>query len=399
MLTCATLFSGCGGADAGLRAAGFTPVWAIERDPDIAAIYERNFGHSPIVNSIENVNPNKLPEVDLLHMSPPCQEHSILKRGRKKKTTAAEEGRANVGYATIPFIQTLQPRFVTLENVEGYKRAPSFRAIVRCLEFLDYFVDWQVLNAADFGVPQSRRRLILRAVRGDRVPSLPFPTRRMGWYEAIEDLIPSLPDCELANWQKKALPPRIINSLLMSPGNSKAEGKRWKLPIEPAWSVCTMGYPRAILFPRVGARDYKRKGLKVFPEKRPAPTVKALGHDGHWQQLDAIVFYRNGASLTNGRLAVTSGIDPAPTVKAANSSKNVHQMDAIASGRTVKITPQALARFQNFPDDFWFPESPVLATRAIGNAVPPRMMEAIARSLLSVNLDRNKLPPKQLQLF
>ena len=77
---------------------------------------------------------------------------------------------------TVEFIEVLKPRIVTIENVWGYRKFQSFRGGARCegilpaLERMGYWVDVQHCNSADFGAPQTRRRLILRAVRGAWVP-------------------------------------------------------------------------------------------------------------------------------------------------------------------------------------------------------------------------------------
>lgn len=247
-----TLFCGIGGADIGLQQAGFDIAWAIERDPVAANIYSQNFNHAPIIADVCQVDPNDLSPIDLLWASPPCQQYS---QARDKKLPAHEG--ADLGYEVIRFLETLTPRYFCLENVPGYKTAGSFQAIVECLNKLGYWVNWSILNAADYGVPQNRKRLILRAVREGWIPELPLKQDQKGWYQAIADLIPELPEVELAPWQVKAL--GVNNNNL------------------------------DLLIPRDGARNYKEKGLKKVPGDRPAPTVRAMGHGGHSYQFNAIV--------------------------------------------------------------------------------------------------------------
>lgn len=84
MLTCGELFMGGGGAGKGLEAAGFKSLWGIERDVKIARVAQLNFPDSLVINRcIGDINPKGLKPVDLLWMSPPCQEYSNARRGVK----------------------------------------------------------------------------------------------------------------------------------------------------------------------------------------------------------------------------------------------------------------------------------------------------------------------------
>lgn len=197
MKTFASLFSGGGGADIGAAMAQFQPIWGVELDLDIAGVYAANLGHQPIVKSVVEVNPNSLERPDVLWASPPCQEWSVARSKSLPKRVDAD-----IGYSIIPFLKTLQPKTFILENVEAYRKARVFHALVDVLHQLGYWTSWSVLNMADFGVPQTRRRLILRAVKDGFVPSLPQVQKWCGWYEAIANLIPTLPRipvCPLAD--------------------------------------------------------------------------------------------------------------------------------------------------------------------------------------------------------
>lgn len=177
MKTIASLFSGGGGVDCGAKIAGFQPIWSIEKDPDVAEVYAANLKHQPIIKSVADVNPFCLERPDVLWASPPCQEWSIA---RSKNLPPRED--ADIEYAVIGFLEILQPKVFILENVEGYRKARVFHAIVDVLHHLGYWVQWEVLNMADWGVPQTRRRLILRAVKGSFVPPLPPKQKWVGWY-------------------------------------------------------------------------------------------------------------------------------------------------------------------------------------------------------------------------
>lgn len=331
-----TLFSGIGGADVGLQQAGFDIAWAIERDPIAAGIYQQNFGHSPIVKDICQIDPRDLPPVDLLWASPPCQQFSTA----RAKNLPRHEG-ADLGFEVVRFLKALQPRYFILENVPGYKNATSFKAIVEVLNELGYWSNWQIVNAADFGVPQFRKRLILRSVKHGWLPEVPLAQPHNGWYEAIADLVPELPETELAPWQLRALRYKVIPlPAVVSPTDLNASSKRYKTRTEEFYSITpSTANSCRLLLPRVGTRNIA-KGLRQIPAESPAPTVRALGHDRHWRQFDAIV-----------------------------------------DRRVLKVTPRCFARLQSFPDSFWLPDDPVAATKGIGNAVPCELARAIVEGL------------------
>ena len=208
----ATLFTGGGGVDIGMRAAGYDVVWGIENDAEIADVARAN-GCKVTTADILDANPVDFAQVDYLHASPPCTNFSVAKQG-------AREWGHDIALAeqVSLFITAIQPRFFTLENVSAYQYSESFAGIVATLARLGYMFRWKILNAADFGVPQTRRRLWLIAVRDGFVPYLPQPVPWVGWYEAIADLVPSLPDSEFAPWQLERLPAMWRSSLLDSGG-------------------------------------------------------------------------------------------------------------------------------------------------------------------------------------
>jgi DNA (cytosine-5)-methyltransferase 1 len=197
--TGATLFSGGGCVEAGLRdLVDFR--WAVEVDPAIAGVYRANIGDHVIVADVSAVDYDALPAVDYLHASPVCKNASRAKVGGAE----APEDRL-MATAVCRALRAVQPRVFTLENVVGYQRFESFAMIGRTLNELGYIWHAASYNSADAGVPQTRRRLILRAVKDALLPPPPPPLPWVGWYAAIEDLIPTLPESRFADWQLKTL--------------------------------------------------------------------------------------------------------------------------------------------------------------------------------------------------
>jgi DNA (cytosine-5)-methyltransferase 1 len=236
MPTCGSLFSGGGLADWGLRQSGFTPIWAIEQDHAAADCYAANLGAHVIRADVRAVDPRTLESVDLLWASPPCTMFSAA-RSRGLPTNGSED----LGLACIPFLEALRPAVFLLENVPPYVASVPFRAIVAALHRLGYLVDWSNLDAADFGTAQHRNRLILRASRLGLLPPLPAPVPHVGWYAAIADLLPSLPESRFADWQLARLANHpLAESFLLMTGNTQMAnptGTGIRQPEEPANTV------------------------------------------------------------------------------------------------------------------------------------------------------------------
>lgn len=227
MNTFASLFTGFGGADVGAFAAGFTPIWGVEFDPAIAEVAKLNGAHI-LVDDVRRVNYAALTTPDLLHASPVCKNASIAKRDGGE---AAED--IETAEAVIRAVRALKPRAFTLENVRGYREFQSFKNILAALRGEGYAVAVDVLNSADYGVPQTRERLFVIARRDGARPQFPAHTHapaeeisplfddrkpHVGWLAAIADLVDGLPDTEFAPWQLERMPARLRDSVYFGAG-------------------------------------------------------------------------------------------------------------------------------------------------------------------------------------
>lgn len=329
MKTFATMFSGFGGADVGLMAAGLRPLWGVEYDADIAGVYRNNIGDHVIIDDVRNVDYSLLPHVDWLHASPSCVRASVA---NVDATESAEDTEAAL--AVVRALQAHKPQVFTLENVWGYRNFSAFRLILGTIGSMGYFYDFEHVNAADFGVPQTRRRLILRATRG-LLPPMPAPVPWVGWYEAIADLMPTLPNSKLAPWQLARLRDGVKGTLLI-------DGK--------------LGSESTNMTTRNG--------------EAPCFTV-TTSHN----QRDMRAVLVNESSTFEMRAA------DAPSAAQVASERNLRQK-ATLPHRVVAITPRCLARFQSFPDSYKLPDKRSLAAKGIGNAVPPLLMQRIAEVTL-----------------
>jgi len=332
MLKIATLFSGGGGFDAGAIAAGYTPVFAIDNCPRAAAAYRVNFGSHIVVGDICGQDFSGI-IADHLHASPVCKNFSAAKTG-----AAESDFDLACAAAVCRAIEQIKPRTFSLENVGGYKNSDSFLMILTLLKSLGYNPAFRILNSADYGVPQTRKRLILLGKLGDR-PRFPDsthhkPTTQQGlfpegewisWHDAIADLIPTLKQTDLAPWQRL----RVERQEAYSVGRGCIS----------FGTSANAAVSKICLIEKVGARC--DRPLREILKESPVPTLKALGQDGHWEQW-----------------VINYGV------------------------KILQANTGCLARWQSFPNWYQFPIARDKACSIIGNSVPPLLAQRILEAIL-----------------
>jgi DNA (cytosine-5)-methyltransferase 1 len=181
------LFCGAGGSSAGARAAGFRIVAAFDAWELAGKVYSDNFPEARFFHSkLEELNASEvaksLGKVDLLMASPECTNHSPAKGNRprceKSKDTA---------FQVIRFARAIKPRWIVVENVVSMRNWSRYAEFLADLRALGYSIRQQVLNAKDFGVPQSRRRLFITCDRQDEpAPIVLRPRKIRGAVQIID---------------------------------------------------------------------------------------------------------------------------------------------------------------------------------------------------------------------
>jgi DNA (cytosine-5)-methyltransferase 1 len=240
-----------GGACIGAKAAGLTLLGGIEIDPYPVELYRKNFGNGIRHESILDTPIHALPDFDFLWSSPSCQSFSSAKTDGKELDSDIE-----IAKKVAEIVAKKSPRYFALENVRGYLYKPkvkkdsvdlaeeidldadedfslaaltdddassgaktprefteSFKLIYCQLESMGYNIHFDIYDVADFGVPQNRNRLILRASRDPLKLLQPthcktgnlFWPKWNGWYEAIADLLPTCKRSHLTERQILAL--------------------------------------------------------------------------------------------------------------------------------------------------------------------------------------------------
>jgi DNA (cytosine-5)-methyltransferase 1 len=335
------LFSGAGGLAQGFRAAGsYRSVFAVELERAFAASYEANFGHAVFQGYIENLELRSLPEADIVIGGPPCQGFSPL----GKMSGAGANTRLNALWRQyLRVVDWVKPLAFVIENVPEFLTSVEFAAARRQFE-PQYYVVEGVLKAVDFGVAQKRRRGFVIGIRADL---------------GIEPTLPvGDPNCEpklrdfIWNLRNEPLVYDFRNGLL-STAHEARELHIGRQPTAKSVERYRCIPPGGNRFDLVRAR--RDLAPKCWLEKKTGSTD---------------VFGR----LEWGKPALTIRTEFFKPEKGRYLHPDQHR----------PITHREAARIQTFPDGFKFCGSKTEIARQIGNAVPPKLAEAVARHLLGL---------------
>jgi DNA (cytosine-5)-methyltransferase 1 len=190
------LFSGCGGLSLGLKQAGFKVIGAVEMDPVAVETYRLNHRKVKIwqsdikkvsVTSVMRKLKLRKGELDLLAGCPPCQGFSSIRTHNGGLKIV--DNRNDLVFEFLRFVKKLRPKAIMMENVPGLDDDERIEVLCRRLERMGYAWERRVLNAANYGVPQRRRRMILL---GSRFGHINFASEELRRY-TVKETIESLP--------------------------------------------------------------------------------------------------------------------------------------------------------------------------------------------------------------
>jgi len=350
-----SLFSGGGGLDMGFKKAGYNIIWAIDNDNNAVMTYKKNIGSHIICDDINTIDAKTIPNAQVLIGGPPCQSFSLS--GKRD----VEDARGQLVWRYIHIIEQIKPEAFVFENVTGLLSAKNKQnekiidLLTIAFEEIGYKIQMQVMNAADYGVPQRRRRVIIVGLINKSFV-FPAPTHSqknaellpyVSVKDALDDLMPPVTDenssvgyrCEPQNDYQKLMRSRNSTTEHFMPQMSELDKY-----------ICQHVKPGG--------------NYNDIPSDVPSARIRRLQKEG-------------GHTTCYGRLDPEK---PSYTINTyfnrPNVGCNIHyEQDRL-------ITVREALRLQSFPDSYEIVSTSKQGRNMIvGNAVPPILARVIAEEL------------------
>jgi DNA (cytosine-5)-methyltransferase 1 len=369
------LFAGAGGLSLGFEQAGFEVAAAVEIDPIHAAAHEFNFPRcATICRSVTDVRGEEIRalaglgdrEVDVVFGGAPCQGFSMI--GKR----ALDDPRNALVHHFVRLVVELRAKYFVFENVKGLTVGQHKQFLAELIESFqaagyDVLEPYQVLNAADYGVPQDRRRLFLMGCRrGLKLPRYPAAMEHTTVAEAISDLpnadlIAALAKHDVARARFRTPSPyaAVLRGLTEDPSDFSQPRE-----FDPTLLTSSMRTEHtAISASRFAATEHgKTEPVSRFHKLDPQGVCNTL---------------RAGTASDRGAFTSPRPIHPVyPRV----------------------ITVREAARLHSYPDWFRFHSTKWHGFRQIGNSVPPLLARAVAREVVRALGVRPRKPAIKIAL-
>lgn len=350
-----SLFSGGGGLDLGFISEGYDVIWAIDNNPNAVGTYKKNIGSHIIYDDINKIDINNIPYADVVIGGPPCQSFSLA--GKRN----VEDERGQLVWRYIDIIDQIKPKAFVFENVTGLLSAKNsdgekiIELLIIAFKNIGYTVNQKVMNAADYGIPQKRKRVILVGLKNG-VFSFPEPTHSedgliLKKYVSVEDALGDLPPATFdMNSDAKFLSEPITDY--------QKEMRRVEL-------VSEHFFPQMSELDKFIVKHVKPGGNYMdIPPEVDSKRIRRLQKEG-------------GHTTCYGRM------DPAKPAYTINTYFNRPNVGCnIHYNEERLITVREALRLQSFPDDYKLVSSSKQGKNTIvGNAVPPLLAKIIANRL------------------
>jgi len=422
-LKAVSLFSGCGGLDLGFRENGVEIIAALDNDEAAIKCYNYNFRDGGQVMDVTSKDFDYFlkttPKVDIVIGGFPCQGFS--KSGPKRK----EDPRNSLYRSMLKAVAALKPSLFVAENVDGLAqnfKGEILKNILVDFQAIGYQVEYKIIDAADFGVPQHRRRIIFIGSNNKTSFIWPNPTNlakiRNGEFKS-PDLLKSSPSLFNIENVKQAqtmwdaigrLPKQLYDqvTLPIKPNDLKImkriqEGQklcnvRFSETSVYTWEIPEVFGPTSVkekLILKTIAKNRRKKVFGDIPNGNPLSIrdisqlsnqtirksdINGLIQKGYLKEVEG-KFDLKGAMFCSGLYKRPTWQEPSPTIITLFHSPRY----LVHPSENRPLTIRECARLQSFPDDFHFLNSGISildSYRLIGNAVPPRLASQIANSVV-----------------
>lgn len=396
----ASFFCCGGGIDLGFRSAGFELAFANDISARAVETFGANLGHAPLHRDIREVGAADYPAspVDVVTGGFPCVTFSMA--GKRLGVVDDLHGKLYLELCRV--IKEMSPRYFVAENVEGILSAnggAAVKYVQAAFLRLGYRTDYQLVNMAEHGVPQTRKRVIFVGVRLDQWRgSFRFPAKTHRLHD--DKLAPRwLPPARTLREAIGDLPPpgeRLLGmmhgdaaeKLARGPGVSSYQSSKPRRGDRPSHSQTTQG--GVLLDEQDTVSNHGENNAAVSPTHamskrvarggRPAPTV--VSEATNVQPLFDPGETRTGTDVVGARNPdffnpVRGAGQPSPTMTAGGQTEVTER-----SGGMRRMTVRECARVQSFPDWYDFKGSQGDGYTLVGNAVPPLYAKRLAMAIL-----------------
>ena len=384
------LFAGAGGLSLGFEQAGFDVAAAVEIDPVHCAVHKFNFPHTAVIpRSVEGLRADEIRRaagigdrpIDCVFGGPPCQGFSLI--GHR----ALEDPRNRLVLEFVRLVDELEARTFVFENVKGLtvgNHKAVLEEVVEAFDKAGYRVrrPWHVLDAARYGVPQRRERLILLgAKKGLPLPDYPFPAANPAGDRKVvpglplgptcKDAIGDLPDAD--DFEELIETDHVETTAF---GKPSAYAKELRCMMDDAWHFGYVRQWNPVVLTSSARTTHTEISRRRFTETEPG-EVEPISR----------FFKLPPDGLCNTLRAGTDGARGAFT-----SPRPIHYEYPRC------ITVREMARLHGFPDWFRFHATKWHGARQIGNAVAPPLARAIASAILKSLDAKPERPTKTVDL-
>ena len=330
----------------GLKLAGLKPVGGLDISKTALETYRKNIKAKTLQRDAFKVKfedlQSYLDDVDMVVGCPPCQGFSMLRKANPK-LKGLSDPRDDLVVMFAKIVDVFKPKFVLFENVPGVIRDVRFKKVLRILRRNKYFFVYAVLNAADYGVPQRRRRLILIASQDYKVE---LPSREFG------------PPNSKEVRRGELLPWKTVRDAIGDLPPVKAGDTHPKDPLHRAKKLPEHWLRLIKAIPKNGGSRLDA------PEELWLPAHRRCGRKGFTDVFGRLHWDKPAPTLTTGFYDPSKG-------------RFVHPEQDRG------LTLREGARLQTFPDNFKFYGSFTQIARQIGEAFPPLFAKKLAEAIRS----------------
>ena len=378
------LFCGTGGFSKGFENTGvFSVVYGIDMLPVAAETFRRNHAQAVALGadirevrlgSVSSQTGLRRGEVDVIVGGPPCQGFSSIRPFRSAKE---DDPRNSLFEEFAGHVNFFRPRAFVMENVVGlatHNRGLTIEQIQECFDGLGYTSDWRIINAAHFGVPQKRERLVMIGAQHGGRPRFPAPTHS-GEFRTIGVRDPA----------RRLLPPSAAQ-----PGLFACDGPKLPSAVTAMEAICDL--PPVVSGESVNQYDLPPQNDYQAARRRRSQRLDLHVATDHSERMLEIIRH-SGSNISSvpphlissGFSSCYSRLDPdEPAVTLTVNFVHPASNKCIHPVQDRALTLREGARLQSFDDDFSFAGSRTQTAKQIGNAVPPLLGQAIAEAVIDM---------------